>query len=202
MSGIVGISPNMKSGGLVHQHDNRTAQLNGGFGQIRPFPYDSGFRDITGYQPVPAGVSGVTTQRGNMHRIGSHVWYTCTCHCETQADENLFWFEVPFRVTNVASYQPFVALSYAQDSGSVQDLGSLSSDHAAGAFPHYNDYNVKMTTGGSATGFPTSGSRTFYWSISYEAQTPLIINTGGTSGWDGDSGEASVGFTSAAEWAY
>ncbi len=202
MSGIIGLSPSIKNAGEIGKHDNRNAQLNGGFGAVRPFSYDSGFRDLTGYQPVPEGVSGVTTQRGHYHRIGCHVWYDWTCHCETQADASNMWFEIPFRVTNVASYQPFVGISHASDGDGAQDHGNYSANHSHGSLPHYNDYNIKFTSSGSETGWKTSGSRTFYCSISYEAQTPLIINTGGTSGWDGDSGEASVGFTGPASWAY
>ena len=162
------------------------------------FSYDSGFRDLEGYQPIPWGVSGVTTQRGHYHRIGTVVWYDCTCHCESQADETKMYFEIPFRITDDSSYQPTVGISHAQDSDGVQDFGNLSANHAMGQIPHYYDYTVKFNSSGSGTGWNSSGSRTFYWAICYEAFWPLQINTGGQS----TEGGTTVGFTSSSVWAY
>tara|TARA_Y100000310_G_scaffold18383_1_gene18062 strand:- start:401 stop:1006 length:606 start_codon:yes stop_codon:yes gene_type:complete len=194
MSGILGKTPNLNSGTLS-KFDIKLDRL--GSYDNTPYPYDSGFTSLTTFQPLPWGVSGVTTQRGHYHRIGTIVWYDCTCHCETHADETKMWFEIPFRITDDLSYQPWVGVSHASDAGGTQDYGNNAADHVYGQMPHYYDYVVKFNSGGSATGWSSSGSRTFYWSVCYEAFWPLSLNTGGQS----MDGGTTVGFTSPQTWA-
>ena len=197
MSGIVGVTPQMSSG-VVCKFNVKGATSSTiaggsqggqvlGSGPLGPFPYDSGFRSLTGYIPDPGGVSGTTTMRGYYHRVGTYVFFTCTYHGENLSNGTTNNFQIPFRISDEPSYQPYVSFSLASNPSAADGEGTASA-HVQGSLVHSNDYQVNWLRGNSTSGWTASAAhRTMYWQVSYEAFSPLTLNTN---------------YTSPEEWAY